>query len=457
MTDPEHAAIAERIRGAHDHVLVDEYQDINALQGALVDEMARVHGSLTCVGDDAQSIYSFRGADFEQILRFNQRHRKAELMRLTINYRSTPEILDLANRSIAKNEDQHPKSLTAVRPNGPKPAVIPLRDVYQQAELVAQRVLELHHEQGLPLHKQAVLYRNHAHSLELQVELTRRQIPTPSARACASSSRRTSRTWSATCAHEKIRATAWPGFASFASGPASVCRPPKPSPAASPAKMAATQSRAATSFPPSRTLPAAAKDAPSPPSSASPQLWKLIDGPEYERPSAAIRTLLERHYAEYASRAYANADQRKEDLEHLAAFADRYDQSQAFLSELALVAGITAEQIMGAEEPDDKLILSTIHQAKGLEWPAVFVLWLAEGRFPSAQAVKARRELEEERRLFYVAATRAADELYLLYPTIEEGRDGPNKLMRPSRFLAEVDHSPPVFERWEIEEAPLED
>src|SRR5690606_12521575 len=157
----------QQIRGAHDHVLVDEYQDINALQGALVDEMARDHGSLTCVGDDAQSIYSFRGADFQQIFRFNERHRGAELLRLTINYRSTPQILALANRSIAQNEEQHPKELKAMRPEGSPPAVIPLRDVYQQAELVAQRVLELHQAHGMPLRKMAVLYRNHAHSLEL--------------------------------------------------------------------------------------------------------------------------------------------------------------------------------------------------------------------------------------------------------------------------------------------------
>ena len=113
--EPEVLAQYQRRFG---NLLVDEYQDINALQGALVDEMARDHKSLTCVGDDAQSIYSFRGADFQQIFRFQQRHKGAELMRLTINYRSCPEVLELANRSIAKNEDQHPKALTAMRPSG---------------------------------------------------------------------------------------------------------------------------------------------------------------------------------------------------------------------------------------------------------------------------------------------------------------------------------------------------
>ncbi|MCA9638569.1 MAG: ATP-dependent helicase, partial [Myxococcales bacterium] len=177
LEDPEHRAIADELRASYDHVLVDEYQDINALQGALCDQMAANHGSLICVGDDAQSIYSFRGADFTQISHFMVRHPKAQILKLTVNYRSTPEILALSNRSIAHNRNQHRKELQAVKPSGHVPAVIPLRDVYQQAELVAQRVLELHHEQNLPLSRIAVLYRNHAHSLELQVELTRRQIP----------------------------------------------------------------------------------------------------------------------------------------------------------------------------------------------------------------------------------------------------------------------------------------
>ncbi|MBC8067162.1 MAG: ATP-dependent helicase, partial [Deltaproteobacteria bacterium] len=177
LAAPAHATVAAEIRAAYDHVLCDEYQDVSALQGTLCDLMAERCGSLTCVGDDAQSIYSFRGADFEQIVQFRRRHPEARVLRLTLNYRSTPEILELANRSIARNARGHAKELRAMKPSGMKPAVIPLRDVYQQAELVAQRVLELHHEQNLPLSKMAVVYRNHSHSLELQVELTRRQIP----------------------------------------------------------------------------------------------------------------------------------------------------------------------------------------------------------------------------------------------------------------------------------------
>ena len=167
-----------------------------------------------------------------------------------------------------------------------------------------------------------------------------------------------------------------------------------------------------------------------------------------------IRKVVESHYGEYAERTFANADARKEDLEHLAAFAGRYPDAREFLAEFALFEGISAEAITAAEPADDHVVLSTVHQAKGLEWPVCMLLWLAEGRFPMPQAIRTPWELEEERRLFYVAATRAADELYLCFPTVEEGRDGPTRLLRPSRFLAEIDRSPPVFERWQIEEQP---
>lgn len=457
LRDPEAAAIGDLLRASYEHILVDEYQDINALQGAIIDEMARDTGSLTCVGDDAQSIYSFRGADFSQIHEFSSRHRGASVMPLTINYRSTPQILDLANRSIRHNREQHPKELQAVREAGMTPAVIPLRDVFQQAELVAQRVLELHHEQNLPLAKMAVLYRNHSHSLELQVELTRRQIPFSVrsgmrffeqahikdvvAYLRARENPRDSLAW--------VRLLKlWPGIGNTtAEKAARALSGEDPEDSEAPGapvielierEAAATKGRAGAAF------------------QRLAEIWRLMSDAGNQSPGQQIRIVVESHYADYADRSFTNADQRKDDLDNLAAFADRYPEAEAFLSELALIQGVSAENIVSGSEPDDKLVLSTVHQAKGLEWPIVFVLWLAEGRFPTTQSLRERADIEEERRLFYVAATRAADELYMLYPTVEEGRDGPSHLLRPSRFLAEVDVSPPVFERWEIEEAPAD-
>jgi DNA helicase-2/ATP-dependent DNA helicase PcrA len=461
LRDPKHREVAERLRSNWQHLLVDEYQDINALQGALIDEMAAVHQSLTCVGDDAQSIYSFRGADFAQIHDFRVRHRDAVVLPLTINYRSTPEILALANRSIAVNRLQHPKQLTAVRAAGMLPALIPLRDTMQQAELVAQRVLELHHEQNLPLRKMAALYRNHAHSLELQVELTRRGIPF----AVRSGLRFFEQ------AHIKdvvayLRAREnprdglawlrllrlWPGVgnrtaervAGVLSGELDEHGERREHPALPTASVPELLTREA------EQARGRGKDA----LTKLAQLFeRLLDGPE-RGPGAAIRLVVTEHYRDYADRTFTNADARKEDLDNLASFAERWPDASDFLSELALIQGMAAENVVVGDEPDDKLVLSTIHQAKGLEWPIVFVLWLAEGRFPTAQSLRTATELEEERRLFYVATTRAADELYMLYPTIEEGRDGPSKILRPSRFVAELEHAPAVLERWEIEEVP---
>ena len=464
LRDPSHRAIADQLREQWKHLLVDEYQDINSLQGAIIDEMARDHRSLTCVGDDAQSIYAFRGADFAQIHDFRIRHRDAVVLPLTINYRSTPEILALANRSIAVNRLQHPKQLTAVRKPGALPALIPLRDAMQQAELVAQRVLELHHEQNLPLRKIAALYRNHAHSLELQVELTRRNIPF----AVRSGMRffeqahikdvvaylrarenprdalawlRLLRLWQGIGNRTAERVA---GMLSGELDEHGQLRPEPITPTLPVAELLAREAEQARG----RAKPALEELA---------QLFTRLDETSERSPSAAIRLVVESHYRDYADRTFTNADARKEDLDNLARFAERWTEAAEFLSELALIQGMAGENVVVGDEPDDKLILSTIHQAKGLEWPVVFVLWLAEGRFPTAQSLRNAAELEEERRLFYVAATRAEDELYMLYPTIEEGRDGPAKILRPSRFVAEIEHQPAVFERWEIEEVPRDE
>ncbi|MCU0555211.1 MAG: ATP-dependent helicase, partial [Syntrophales bacterium] len=158
------------------HVLVDEYQDTNRLQAAILDLLGSRHRNLTVVGDDHQSIYSFRGANFENILRFPDRYPDVKLFKLETNYRSTPQILDLANRSIIRNRDQFRKELRAVRKGGFKPVYIPVRNVSLQAAFVARRIMDLIME-GIPVREIAVLYRAHYHSMELQMELTRRGVP----------------------------------------------------------------------------------------------------------------------------------------------------------------------------------------------------------------------------------------------------------------------------------------
>src|SRR5512145_3245228 len=174
LAEREH--VRKAVAGRYRHVLVDEYQDTNRLQGDVVDLLVREHRNLCVVGDDAQSIYAFRGAHFANILEFESRYPDARRFDLTVNYRSTPQILALANASIAANVRQFEKELSSVRPSGSTPAVVPCRDVLQQASFVAQRVLELRDE-GIPLPEIAVLYRAHHHSMEIQFELARRGIP----------------------------------------------------------------------------------------------------------------------------------------------------------------------------------------------------------------------------------------------------------------------------------------
>ena len=172
----EHTDVREMLAGQFQHVLVDEYQDTNAIQGMIVDLLASKHRNLTVVGDDSQSIYSFRGANFENIITFNRRYPDAREYKLETNYRSVPEILTLANASIAQNNRRLPKNLKATRSSGLKPAIVACQDHFTQSRFIAEYVLHLL-DQGRTLNDIAVLYRSHWHSLEIQLEFQRRNIP----------------------------------------------------------------------------------------------------------------------------------------------------------------------------------------------------------------------------------------------------------------------------------------
>ena len=443
----EHPAQADELTARFEHVLVDEYQDTSFLQGEIVELCAARHGNLTVVGDDAQSIYSFRGADYRNIIDFPQRYADARVFKLETNYRSSPEILGLANATIQRNTRQFPKVLTPVCPAGPLPALLPLRDVYQQAVFVAQRVLELNAEDDLPLPQMAVLYRTHAQSLELQVELTRRGIPFSVRSGLRFFEQRHIKDVTAylRLGHNVGDALAWQRVLRLWQGVGArtvehvldVVQAEPGQQAA--ALLGSTQLR-------QRVHGRAAK-----------QLARL--GQLMDRLGAAasvremIEAVLEDHYKHYAQTAFPNADTRLEDLQQLADYTAQYDDDlEKFLSELALVAGIAAEGVAPGEPPEEKLTLSTVHQAKGLEWRVVFMLWLSEGRFPQAHAVRELQDEEEERRLFHVAVTRAREQLYLCNPRFDEQHDGPRKLLRLSRFLAELSGDRQPYESWEIEE-----
>ena len=440
---------AAQLASSYDHVLVDEYQDTNKLQGEIVDGMAKTKKNVTVVGDDAQAIYSFRGASFENILGFPERYPDAQTYRLTRNYRSTPEILALANASIAKNERQFPKELSASRDAGPMPAVVALADIPDQASFVGQRILEWHDE-GEKLSDVAVLYRAHYQALELQIELTRRGIPYEIRSGTRFFEQRHVKDVLAFLRivvnpkdelsfkralklfpriGEKSAAAVWEAIGS------------RPDP------LEAFRGLDARGLPLGRGGEAALRPFRS--------LLARLDAPPLSaKPSEAIRTVVEDVYRDLARAHFPNGNARLDDLEQFAQFAQGYDSLRTFLEEVTLFNELSGEDVVPGDPDDDRVILSSVHQAKGLEWSRVVVMSLSEGRFPSYRAAATPEGLEEERRLFYVAVTRAKNEVALVYPMLARDRYGVDVILEPSRFIAELPDS--VYERWTIEREATE-
>ena len=423
------------------HILVDEYQDTNRIQAEIVDFMGMINRNVTVVGDDAQSVYSFRGANFRNILEFPARYPETRIFRLETNYRSTPEILDLANHSISHNRQQFEKHLRAVKVNGVAPVVTPLRDVIQQAEFVAQRILDLRDE-GVPLDKIAVLYRAHYHSMELQMELTRRDIPFEIRSGLRFFEQ----------AHIKD-VVAFLRVMVNQNDEISWKRILKMFPRIG-KKTADHIYEYLKTFPdPVRLF--ITKEIGKQFKSIQPDnverlslLFGELEGlARHDAPSEMISAVLTHGYMEYLKYTYPNHENRLEDINQLINFSTGYDSLINFLSELSLMSGITGEEVVGGAGEDERVILTTIHQAKGLEWKAVFVVWCAEGRFPNPKAVE-EGGVEEERRLFYVAATRAMDQLYLCYPLMIFDRQIGSVILRPSRFIAELKSS--HYEEWQV-------
>ncbi len=437
----EHENIRNHYASKFMHILVDEYQDTNTLQAEIVDLLSSTNRNIMAVGDDAQSIYSFRGADFENILRFPERYPDVTIFNLTTNYRSTPEILNLANNSIIHNVRQFQKKLHSIKGSGDMPGVLQLKDIFQQADFVAQRVLECHAE-GTPLNEIAVLYRSHYQSMELQMELQRRSIPFEVRSGLKFFEQ----------AHIKdilsfLRVIinpydelSWkrivklvPGIGNITAGKLwdSICK---------------SESPLDTIFEVGRLVPKKALDA----FHLFLDLIKILKGKSEQgtalQPSAAIDHILRHGYEDYLYNHYPNAEDRIEDIEQMTRFALTYTSLEHFISELSLQSASGGEVEEG-EEDKEHVILSTIHQAKGLEWDTVFVVGLNDGRFPSARSLKTDYE-EEERRLFYVAITRARDDLYLCYPITSEEWYGIG-FLKPSRFIKELPED--VYEEFLVE------
>jgi len=449
----ENDDLLERYRRQFEFILVDEYQDTNSLQCRFIELLTGPQGNLTVVGDDAQSIYSWRGADVSNILNFEEHWPRARTHKIEINYRSVPEVLNLANAAIAMNRGQVPKTLRPARESsGTLPALVALDSSSAQAAFVAQRILELQDEHGLDLNDIAILYRAHFHSMEVQMELTQRGIPFQITSGLRFFEQ----------AHVKDVA-AFMKFAVNRQDEVSFMRMVRLIPGignASAVKLwtdwlksdAAKSEAMPTSF--SEILlplkvPKKAKE-------TWDQFAYVLDemiGAEGRpaAPALMIRSIVEGVYEDYMKTKFKNYEQRQQDLEQLSNFSDRFTDPLEFLSQLSLLSGVDTDNKPDQQQQDrDAVTLTTGHQAKGLEWKVVFAIWLADGMFPHKRAIDEGGDtaLEEERRLFYVTVTRAKDELYLTYPVINhQARDG-DIMMRPSRFITDLPKD--LVEVWNV-------
>jgi DNA helicase-2/ATP-dependent DNA helicase PcrA len=460
-------AALEHYRRRFVHILVDEFQDTNRLQARILDLLAADH-QIMAVGDDAQCIYTWRGADWENVVGFPDRHPGTALHRIETNYRSTPQILAFANE-ILRHRPTRPgfeRELRPVRPDGPAPVVWRVSDTGQQAKLVGRRIALLH-QGGTPLRDIHVLYRAHFQSVELQMELNALGIPfvITSGHKFFDLAHVKDLLAHLRVIHNPADTVAWNRL---------LCLLPKVGPVSAAKILAAVQAAAGARHP-VRALRepavlakvgAAAKDDYT---DLALTLEDVLDGTEAARgqpeapagppaegdlfnpgagvgarvartPAESVRLAIEGWYGAHLRTLFPDWREREDDLQGLVGFAARFEDLGEMVAQVALLNGETSDK--SPEPGDDTLRLTTIHQSKGLEFPVVMVLGVAEGLLPLQRAVD-EGDLEEERRLFYVACTRAMDQLHLFCPRFSTMGEGYRPL-GPSPFLEEMD--PSVYE-----------
>ncbi|HJQ82709.1 MAG TPA: ATP-dependent helicase [Candidatus Binatia bacterium] len=424
----DHREVAEQLSRTYRYVMVDEYQDTNPLQAEIVRGLAVTHDNVMAVGDDSQSIYSFRGATFRNIMDFPQLFSGAKLIKLEENYRSTQPILDLANAIIDRAAEKHTKILRAQRESAgaPVPALIQCGDEQAQSRFVTQRILELR-EEGVPLSEMAVLFRSSFHSFDLELELTRADLPfvkrggfkfieTAHVKDVLAHLRIVANPQDAVSWHRVLLLldgvgpkTADDVFGHVAGADLAEATvrladyPRRGSYTKELGRLAALLREVATG--------------------------ELPPGEMVSRVTGFYAPMLRHLHPE-------DFPKREKDLEHFVTIAGRYRSLGALLADMALEPpSDSVGDVLAADVDEGLLTLSTIHSAKGLEWRAVFVIWLVDGRFPSYHNLHDGEELEEERRLLYVAVTRAKEHLALSYPIDIYDRSSGMVLGQPSRFV----------------------
>jgi DNA helicase-2/ATP-dependent DNA helicase PcrA len=415
--------VRRRLSETYRYIMVDEYQDTNRLQADIVRLLAATHDNVMVVGDDAQSIYSFRGANFRNIMDFPKDFPGARLISLEENYRSTQPILNLTNEIISRATEKYEKRLFTSKEEGDTPLLIQAESEQMQSRFICQKVLELR-EEGVPLWDIAVLFRSSFHSFDLEIELTRHNIPFV---------KRGGFRFMETAhikdvlAHLRVLANpqdaiSWGRVLSLLEG------------VGSQSSQKIIHWLLDGSNPRERLRSFDAKGKVAHGLRTLAQVLEVCS--EAQRPSENTQYLMQ-YYAPILKRNHPeDYPKRLRDLEHFQGMTERYRSLERLLTDMALEPPTDSVDEALAVDPDEgPLVLSTIHSAKGLEWHSVFIIWALEGRFPSYYNINTAEELEEERRLLYVAATRAKENLFISYPIKIFDRGMGAVLSRPSRFI----------------------
>ena len=421
----EDEGVRRTISSLYRYILVDEYQDTNRLQADVVRHLASTHQNVMVVGDDAQSIYAFRGATFKNIMEFPSLFPGTTIYKLEENYRSTQPILNLANTIIEAATERYSKHLFTRKLDGPLPVLVEAAGENAQSRFIAQKILELR-EEGVPLGEMAVLFRSSFHSFDLEIELSRHGLPfvkrggvkfieTAHVKDLLAHMRVVANPLDAVSWHRVLMLVEGVGPKKAQDVMAALVKSDKP--------YLALREMTGRSGKGLKDLAL---------------ILESLAGSGELRPAEQVNHIYE-YYLPILKTQYDDYPKRMRDLDHLQTIAEGYQEVETFLSDLALeppdgsVAGVEA-----TDRDDERLVLSTIHSAKGLEWQCVFVIWIVDGRFPSVYSFSEDEGLEEERRLFYVSVTRAKRHLYLTYPINVFDRGSGMILSKPSRFLDPV-------------------
>ena len=417
--------IREEIGKRFEFIMVDEYQDTNTLQGEIIRYMAERHQNVMVVGDDSQSIYGFRGANYKNIFDFPKLFPNTKIIKLEQNYRSTQPILDLANHIIAKSKIKYTKNLFTLRKDGKKPVLFYAEDETESSKFVAEKVLELR-EKGIKLSQIAVLFRSASHSFDLEMELTKRGIPFIKYGGL-----------------KLLEAAHIKDFLSILR----ILSNPKDFLSWNRVLLLLEGIGPRTAEKIIETLKQANNDF----FFSLERLTYRFSFLEFkalislitevvkfkEKPSTCLLRVWDFYQPIFQRVYYEDYHRRERDIEALLDLSEKYETLEEFLTDLMLEPIEIYEK--KPAELDDHLVLSTVHSAKGLEWHTVFILSLIDGRFPSVYSLENEEELEEERRLFYVAVTRAREELFLISPMTTYVRGEGKTLAKVSKFIKDLD------------------